>query len=210
MERLKLQMALTSPLIATKGYVAPEVEQACGRAVDLCQQIGDSPYLFGVLGGLNSIYFNRCELDVALALAKRMLERAEMTRDRISLLWAHYALGFTLASQGKFRSARNHLERSVAFYDKRKSGTYGYVQDPGPTAMAMLARLVHLLGYPDQAMRWLQQSLALAEKVAHPFTSAWVLGFSLVALGIMAATVVIPLTRTPAMGWMETRSVHGF
>ena len=47
-----LQIALGVPLMATKGYAAPEVERAYTRARELCQQIGETPQLFPVLWGL--------------------------------------------------------------------------------------------------------------------------------------------------------------
>ncbi|MGH7839895.1 MAG: hypothetical protein ACREQT_00035 [Candidatus Binataceae bacterium] len=178
MEEIRLQMALTTPLIAIKGYTVPEVDQACNRALNLCQQIGDTPHLFGVLGGLNSIYYNRCELELALELAKQMLRIAKSCRDPALLLWAHYAFGFTLASQGKLKSARDHLQQSLSFYDRHKGGAYGYVQDPGPTALALLSYVVHSLGYPDQAAKTIREALALARSLSHQFTLAWVLGFA--------------------------------
>jgi class 3 adenylate cyclase/tetratricopeptide (TPR) repeat protein len=178
MEEVKLQVTLLTPLIATKGYTAPEVEKACTRALELCQQLGEVPQLFTVLGGLNSIYFNRGEFEISLELAKRMLRLAQSRRDPVLLVWGHYALGFTLASQGVSRSARNQLEQSIAFYDVRKGGTYGFVQDPGPTALALLSHVVHALGYPDQALKKMQQALTLARNLSHPFTLAWVLGLA--------------------------------
>jgi class 3 adenylate cyclase/tetratricopeptide (TPR) repeat protein len=178
MAELRLQMALSTPLIATEGYTAPQVEKASSRALELCQQLGEAPQLFAVLGGLNSIYFNRGELEIALELAKQMLRLAETQRDPGLLLWAHYALGFTFASQGVLRLSRDHLERSIALYDPRKGGTYGFVQDPGPTAMALLALIVYDLGYPDQALERIRRALGLARSLSHPFTLAWVLGFA--------------------------------
>jgi tetratricopeptide (TPR) repeat protein len=175
-EEIRLRMALTAPLIATKGYTAPEVEQECNRALSLCQQIGDTPYLHAVLGGLGSIYFNRSELEICLELAKRMLRLAETWRDRSSLLWAHYFLGFTLASQGKLRIARDHLQQCIALYDPNKGGSYRYVQEPGPTAMAMLSRVVYQLGYPDEARKKVQEALSLARTLSRPYSLAWVLG----------------------------------
>ena len=38
-------------LMATKGYAAPEVEQAYARARELCRQVGETPQLFPVLLG---------------------------------------------------------------------------------------------------------------------------------------------------------------
>jgi tetratricopeptide (TPR) repeat protein len=175
LEEVRLQMALTTPLIAIKGYTAPEVERACNRALELCQQLGDVPELFAVLGGLGSIYFNRSELEISLELARRMLRLAETQQDPVLLLWSHYALGFNFASQGILKSARDHLERSIALYEPRKGGSYGFVQDPGPTAMAMLAHKVYQLGYPDQALDRIRQAMTLAKSLSHPFTLAWVL-----------------------------------
>ena len=47
------------PLIATKGWAAPEVEQAYTRARELCQQVGETPQLFPVLFGLWQFYLVR-------------------------------------------------------------------------------------------------------------------------------------------------------
>jgi tetratricopeptide (TPR) repeat protein len=105
-----------------------------------------------------------------------MLRMAQTQRNPVMLLWGHYSLGFTLSYQGQLRSARDHLERSLALYDTKKGGTYGFVQDPGPTAMALLSHVIHSLGYPDQALEKIRKALTLARDLSHPFTLAWVLG----------------------------------
>jgi class 3 adenylate cyclase/tetratricopeptide (TPR) repeat protein len=176
MQEIRLQMALTTPLIAIKGYTAAEVENACNRALKLCQEVGDVPELFVVLGGLNSIYYMRSELEIALELAGRMLRLAESRRDPVLTLWAHYAFGFNLAAHGRLKAARHHLERSIALYEPRRGGTYGFVQDPGPTAMAMLAHRICQLGYPDQASERMRQAITLARNLSHPYTLVRVLG----------------------------------
>src|SRR5262249_54822711 len=99
-------------------------------------------------------------------------------RDLALLLWAHYAVGFALASLGKLKLARDHLQQSMAFYERSRAGRYGFVQDPGPTAMAMLSQVLYSLGFPDQALAQLEQAVALARSLSHPFTLAWVLGFA--------------------------------
>jgi len=45
-QELTLQIALGAPLIATKGYAAPEVEKVYARARELCRQVGETPQLF--------------------------------------------------------------------------------------------------------------------------------------------------------------------
>ncbi len=51
-QELVLQVALGAPLIATKGYAAPEVGKVYIRAQELCEEVGDTPELFPVLWGL--------------------------------------------------------------------------------------------------------------------------------------------------------------
>jgi tetratricopeptide (TPR) repeat protein len=175
-DELRLQLALTVPLIAMKGPTASEVERACKRAVELSHQVEDERELFWMLGALNSIHNYRNELNVALEVAKRMLRIAEAQRDPMLLLWGHYSLGFDFASLGIPESARHHLEQSIALYDPRRGGRYGYVQDPGPTGMALLANTIYQLGYADLALDRIHQALTLARSLSHPFTLASVLG----------------------------------
>ena len=59
------RLALGMALIATKGYAAPEVEQAYARARELCQQLGSTPQLFQVLFGLWVFYLQRAEYQTA-------------------------------------------------------------------------------------------------------------------------------------------------
>ena len=42
-------------------------------------------------------------------------------------LWAHYLVGFTFHALAEYSLARDHLERSVALYDRTRSGSYGFV-----------------------------------------------------------------------------------
>ena len=82
-EELRLQLVLTTPLMATKGYTDAEVEEAYRRARDLSGQIHQSRQLFAALGGLFSIYFNRGEFHSASELAQQMLRLAETISDPV-------------------------------------------------------------------------------------------------------------------------------
>ena len=54
--------------MATKGWAAPEAEQVYTRALELCRQVGETPLLFRVLGGLSTFYHVRAELQTAREL----------------------------------------------------------------------------------------------------------------------------------------------
>jgi predicted ATPase len=47
---------------------------------------------------------------------------------------------------------------------------------PDPTALALLANVVHSLGYPEQALGRMHRAVAQARELSHPYTLAWVLG----------------------------------
>jgi adenylate cyclase len=175
---LRLQMMLTVPLIAIKGYTVPEVETACRRARELCQQSGENPRHFAVLGGLCSIYLARAELRTAHELAEQMLRLAERNQEPSFFVWAHYLFGHILAAEGELTLARVHLEQTVALYDPKKRRNYGSVQDPGVTSLGPLAHVLYTLGYPDQALGRSLEGLALARKLSHPYSLAWALGSS--------------------------------
>ena len=51
-QELALETALGPPLMDTKGYAAPEVEQVYARARELCREVGETPQLAPVLWGL--------------------------------------------------------------------------------------------------------------------------------------------------------------
>ena len=61
-EELALCLAIGGPLMATKGYPAPEVERTYSRAWALCDQLGRSAELFPVLRGLWHYHHVRGEL----------------------------------------------------------------------------------------------------------------------------------------------------
>jgi hypothetical protein len=76
-QELALQFGLGSALITLKGYSAPEVGKALGRASELCRQVVSTPHLFGVLRTVASFYLVRGELRRAHELQQQLLAIAE-------------------------------------------------------------------------------------------------------------------------------------
>lgn len=172
---LKLFVDLQAPLIAANGYTSSEVERVARKARELCRELGDGPELFAVLGGLSSIHLNRLELKTAIELGQRMQRIAEHENRPTLLLWAHYALGFARSRGGELHLAREHLEQCLARYERKRGGSYGFVQDPGPTCLMELAGVLDRQGYPDLALQKMRLAINLARELSHPFTLAWIL-----------------------------------
>ncbi len=72
-QELTLQIALGLSLMASRGWAAPEAEQAYARARELCRQVGETPQLFQVLAGLFAFYYVRGELKTARELGDQLL-----------------------------------------------------------------------------------------------------------------------------------------
>jgi len=118
-QELALQIALGVPLIATKGWAAPDTERTYTRARELCGQIGETPQLFPVLYGLCQAYCTRADYQRAHELGEQLFTLAQRQHDQALLLVAHYMLGMILSCLGEFTRAREHLEQDLALYDTR-------------------------------------------------------------------------------------------
>ena len=177
---LELQTTLGPALIATKGFAAPEVEQSYARARDLCRQVGETPQLFPVLWGLFAFYLVRGELRMARELVEQLLRLAESVQDRALLLVSHRALGTTLHFLGEFALAREHEERGIALYDppQHRPLVLLYAEHPGVVCLCFAAHALWYLGYPDQALKRIQDALTLAQQLAHPYSLVHALDFA--------------------------------
>jgi predicted ATPase len=169
---LTLQIALGNALMATKGYAAPEVEQAYTQARALCQQIGETPQLFPVLLGLWAFYSQRAELQTGRELAEQFLRLAQNAHDSALLVEAHRMLGWTLFVIGELAPALVHTEQGMALYDEAKhgEGTVLYGEDPGVDCLCYGASVQGYLGYPDRALKRIGKALTLAQELAHPLS----------------------------------------
>jgi class 3 adenylate cyclase/predicted ATPase len=179
MGELDFQMALGSPLIATRGWGASEVEASYGRAVELCEGMGETPELFQCLCGVWVFHLLRAKLDGALELARRLLGISGRLAGPEAPLDAHFAMGCTCHWRGDLASARVHLEQTLSLYDveRYRNRAMPYGQDPGVAAGIHLALCLWLLGHPDQALEQARASLAGAKEVAHTFSVGFALDF---------------------------------
>jgi predicted ATPase len=174
-EELALQIALGPPLIATMGWTAPEVERTYTRARVLCQQVGETPQLFPALWGLWFFYLTSSEIQTGRELGEQLLSLAEGSQDPALLLQAHHALGPTCQLAGDWVSAQSHLDRAIALYNPQQHRGHAFLyggHDPGVCCLGHAAWSLWLLGYPEQALRRSQESLALARELSHPTTLA--------------------------------------
>jgi predicted ATPase len=178
-QELTLQIALGVPLMATKGFSAPEVGAVYRRARELCQHVGETPQLFPVLWGLWSFYVVRAELHTAHELGEQCLRLARKVQDPALLVEAHYALEATLAHLGEATLALEHFEQVITLYNPQQHRSLAFRYggfDPEVAGRGYAgAWLLWFLGYPNQALTQIHKALTLAQGLSHPFSLVWAL-----------------------------------
>lgn len=176
-QELTLQVALGTPLIATKGHSALEVAQAHSRARELSQQVGETPQLFPALYGLFAVSLVRGEYQMAQALGNQIFNLARSLQDPDLLVEAHNLRAHPLFFLGEFVSARAHFEQNISLYNPQKHSPQvsGLVQDSKISSLSFISWILWLCGYPDQALKKNQEVLNLAQELSHPFSLAYAL-----------------------------------
>ena len=175
-QELTLQLALGGSLTATKGYASPDVEKVVSRARELCQQMGETPQLFPVLGALINFYFNKGEFKTAHELGEQYFSLAHV-QDPNLLMGGHTALGCALFRFGKLVTALEHFEQSMALYNpqQHRSLASHMAHDLQVCNLTYASWTLWLLGYADQALKRGYEALTWAQELSHSFSLAFAL-----------------------------------
>jgi class 3 adenylate cyclase/predicted ATPase len=171
---LLLQTSLGNSLRTTKGWSSDVVKNAYTRALQLCKESGLDEHTFPAVFGLWTWNFLRSSLGEARGLAEYLRRTADGVGNRVYLVLAHEALGFSLFAQGDFASAHAELERSISLWDPSNAATYLDLsaQDPRVHVKSYDAMVLWYLGFPDQALRLCAEARRHADQSQHPFSRA--------------------------------------
>jgi hypothetical protein len=158
---LDLRVALGVPLIASRGYAAPEIEATYARARELSEKIGGSPQFANALWGLWVRYLTGGPIGAALEMAERYRAVAERTQDSGHLLETCQVMGIALFYLGRFRDGVSYLARGSLMYDPERHHALICEHGGADTGVAIRtheALALWTLGYPDQARRRMQHA----------------------------------------------------
>jgi predicted ATPase len=172
-QELDLLTTIGPALLVTKGYGAPEVIQACSRARQLCQQMGETPAHFAVMWNLWLFYLARSEHKNAMESIMQCLKLAEQAGDEERLLASHCSIGVSWLHLGQLAASRRHLEQAIALYEPAQQRGRGFPYaglDLGIASMGYGAWTLWLQGNVDQARQLGDQALELAQQLGHPYT----------------------------------------
>jgi predicted ATPase len=132
------------------------------------------------LWGLWRFYVVRAEFQTARELAEQLFAATKSIEDPVLLLQAHRVMGVTSFFIGEETSARAYLEGAISIYDPQNSYLPLYGDDPGIVCLSYESWVLWLLGYPDQALRRIEEAICLAQKLSQPFSLAYALDFAAV------------------------------
>jgi len=175
---LALQLALGPPVMATRGFRAPEAEAAYRRATELAQTLSDSRSLFAALWGLWLATGQGNERGRTRQLVDELFRVARPLNDTGLELQAHHAAWAELLTIGDLAGANEHVRRGLEIYDRKTHGNHALVyggHDPAVCGMGHGGIALWILGYPDQALEIVRKGITLAEqlKQAPSLGHAW-------------------------------------
>ncbi len=180
-QELRLQMNLGTPLLESRGYGDREVERAYTRARELCNLVGDVRETFRAVWGLAVFYHARNELETAVEMGRSLLEVAERAADPGLMISASISVGTPQLWQGRFAACLEWTERAIELYDRdperHRALAYVYGENPGVSSRVYSAMALWYLGFPDRALRRIEDAVAVAEDGIHPFSRAYALCF---------------------------------
>ncbi|TEU12128.1 MAG: hypothetical protein E3J21_21920 [Anaerolineales bacterium] len=177
---LGLQLALGAPLLAARGWGAPERVRAFARAYELGREIGQTTPLLPALQALADSSRAQGEFEKSLDLGEQLLGLAQQAQDPAYIVAAHHTLGASHYYRGEFVLAREHFERANAAYDpqRHRSQSLATGLDVGVVCRKWLAWALWILGYPEQALAWGREALVLAQELDHAPSLASALAFA--------------------------------
>lgn len=169
---LELLLSMGVGLIATQGYAAERVESTYARAIEVCGELGDTP--FQARYGIWAVAIVRGDRETTVGLAAWYRELVGEVQDSTVAMLSHAALGTWGFYRGDFALAGEHLERAISLFDpaQHHAVTREYAAGGGFFGHMVMTLFLWFTGFPDGACAHQERVIALAETLADPYTLA--------------------------------------
>ncbi len=159
--------------MAAKGFNAPEVGVAYARARDLAKSLEDSSHLFTSLWGLWLFNQMQPRKGTARALSEELLALSTRNADSGHTLQARHASWTTNFFLGEFKYAREQTAWGAELYDAAEHRSHKFMyggHDPGVCSRMFGALSALMMGFPDQALKIMQNGRDLSKTINHPLS----------------------------------------
>ncbi|HUA32939.1 MAG TPA: AAA family ATPase [Candidatus Binataceae bacterium] len=171
---LRLQVGLATSLTKLEGLDSDEIDAALRRATALNQRVADAPQAFATLRLLVSLQIGRADFPGSLDFCDRMDDIAGRHREPIFEAEAKRLRGLSSFFLGRCAEARDSLEKSISIFNQSstQSHSFAYAEDPRVFSSSVLAIVLWMQGYPDQALARSQEGVRIATEIGEPYSVA--------------------------------------
>jgi tetratricopeptide (TPR) repeat protein len=154
------------------GLASTERVQTFQRVCELGEQLSDESAMLRGLLNLGGAYLSGGEVARSLEMTKRCVELAERSQNPEALLAARQRLALLVWASGNLLEASallgESMERVRCQATALEMGQLNYWVN----APAVLARVRHLLGRPDEALKLSDEALRRGRQLKHPLSLA--------------------------------------
>ncbi|MFN0301084.1 MAG: hypothetical protein ACKVQU_12125, partial [Burkholderiales bacterium] len=172
---LAIRVKLGPAYQAIKGMGSQEAGGNYERACEIGARIGHSPEAFQGLWG----HWLYCNLTGRGQAARERADQLVLLSDKLGedefLLQAHHARWTTFQNLGELAITRFDIEEGLRLYDRKRHAHHAHIyggHDPGVCCRTQGAMCLWVSGYPDRANRLVDEGIALARELDHPFSLA--------------------------------------
>jgi predicted ATPase/DNA-binding winged helix-turn-helix (wHTH) protein len=188
---MRLHAAMGEALTYTRGATS-EYEAAWTKALAMAESLADVEYQLLSLWGLWSFHLTRGRHRIALELAQRFCAVAKNSPDPNDRRFGERMIGAAMHHLGDQASARRHLEEGLTqrARDDHRPDTIRFQADFGVIARSFLARVLWFQGFPDQALRTAETTVAEAQTTGHALSFYLALAMAACPVALLVGDLV--------------------
>jgi predicted ATPase len=169
----ELNLGYLSVLILVEGWAAPQARTAYARAQELGEILGEESRMSSVYYGLSLFNIASAQHRTAHDYARRVLEIAKARSQPESLLVGNWIVGSTLYFLGRPKESYEHLVEALKYEGAWQEAMLLYGQHPQIECMCFQAQCLWPLGFPDSALRKMEETTKLAAQSQITFNLAY-------------------------------------
>jgi predicted ATPase/DNA-binding winged helix-turn-helix (wHTH) protein len=169
-EEMRLQSALGLSLMFTDSSSEP-ARQGLHRSLEIANVRGDAIEQLQLLAPLHMFHARLGDFRTALDYAYRGAAVSKPLKDPDAFALGHSLLGMSLHLTGELSAARAAVDTALSRAPLAPATNASYLGFNGRSvATAVLARILWLQGFPDQALAWARRNVQDAVLTDHPVT----------------------------------------
>ena len=171
---IALRLTLARLLLAVEGYT-PRVEDLYHETLAVASAAGGLPHQVPVLRSLATFHLQVGNMEKVASIGRDILAVADAEGDDGMRIEGHVTLAAPTAFLGDLDGGITHFDSAIELFDPDRHGRAALRVGPNPVVIAhsIGALFLWMRGYPDTAQRRSAASIALSERLGHPYSLAY-------------------------------------